>query len=314
MEIVSRTHNSALISWTAGGSETAWNLNVYNYGTGTDEDIMVYENPYLLEGLESATGYQVAVQAACGAGNKSAFAPGVYFATDLKPCPVPTNLTALDVTSTRVVLTWTPGGSEETWIINIHDEELGTDELYSEFVLPSSISNLTPDNDYTITVSAICDGSTSAWSSPISIHTLANDDALLCDAPSDLAQAGEIEETQAYLTWSAADGETAWKVRYRKDGEEYTGEYYTAEFAPNIMFYGLEPATVYYASVAALCDAVEYIYSQWSEDVKFITFGASTGMESIQNSDVRIQKVVRDGQLFLIIDGKTYNAQGVEVK
>lgn len=40
----------------------------------------------------------------------------------------------------------------------------------------------------------------------------------------------------------------------------------------------------------------------------------TTGLESIQPSEISIQKVLRDGQLFIIRDGKTYNAQGVLVK
>ena len=38
------------------------------------------------------------------------------------------------------------------------------------------------------------------------------------------------------------------------------------------------------------------------------------GIESIQPSEVSTHKVIRDGQLFIIRDGKTFNALGVEVK
>lgn len=40
----------------------------------------------------------------------------------------------------------------------------------------------------------------------------------------------------------------------------------------------------------------------------------SEGVESIQPSAYSLQKIIRDGQLFIIRDGKTYNAQGVQVK
>ena len=39
-----------------------------------------------------------------------------------------------------------------------------------------------------------------------------------------------------------------------------------------------------------------------------------TGIESVQNSDVRIQKIIRDGQLFIIRDGKMYNVQGIQIR
>ena len=43
------------------------------------------------------------------------------------------------------------------------------------------------------------------------------------------------------------------------------------------------------------------------------TYGTTTGVESIQNSEFRIQKIIRDGQMIIIRDGKEYNAFGVEL-
>lgn len=40
----------------------------------------------------------------------------------------------------------------------------------------------------------------------------------------------------------------------------------------------------------------------------------ATGVESLQPSAISIQKVLRDGQLLIIRDGRTYNAQGIMVK
>ena len=47
----------------------------------------------------------------------------------------------------------------------------------------------------------------------------------------------------------------------------------------------------------------------------FTTSGdAPTGIESVQDSDISVQKVVRDGQLLIIRDGKTYTVMGESVK
>lgn len=46
----------------------------------------------------------------------------------------------------------------------------------------------------------------------------------------------------------------------------------------------------------------------------YIELEEETGIESIQTSAVRSQKVIKDGQLFIIMDGKIFNAQGAEVK
>ena len=48
----------------------------------------------------------------------------------------------------------------------------------------------------------------------------------------------------------------------------------------------------------------------WSQYIE----GLATGVESIQNSDVRIQKIIRDGQLIIIKDGVEYNVMGTELK
>jgi hypothetical protein len=42
--------------------------------------------------------------------------------------------------------------------------------------------------------------------------------------------------------------------------------------------------------------------------------GGATGIESVQSSAVRSQKVLRNGQLLILRDGKTFNATGAEVR
>ena len=40
----------------------------------------------------------------------------------------------------------------------------------------------------------------------------------------------------------------------------------------------------------------------------------ATGIESIQTSVISSQKILRNGQLFILRDGKTYNAQGIQIR
>ena len=49
----------------------------------------------------------------------------------------------------------------------------------------------------------------------------------------------------------------------------------------------------------------------WDEDPDYIP---EQGIESIQNSDIRTQKVIENGVLYLIYNGAKYNIQGVRVK
>jgi len=71
------TPTSAQLIWTAGGSETAWNIEYgpagFTHGTGTV--INVTSNPYTLTGLTQGTSYDVYIQADCGNGDLSYWTP-----------------------------------------------------------------------------------------------------------------------------------------------------------------------------------------------------------------------------------------------
>ena len=74
------------LSWTAGGTETAWNVDYgapgFTPGTGTN----ITTNPYSLTGLSGNTAYDVYIQADCGSGDVSAWVGPVSISTPT-PCP-----------------------------------------------------------------------------------------------------------------------------------------------------------------------------------------------------------------------------------
>jgi len=82
------TPTSADIAWTAGGTETAWNIDFgpagFTPGTGTN----ITTNPYTLTGLSGNTAYDIYIQADCGSGDVSLWVGPVSFST---PTPCPTN-------------------------------------------------------------------------------------------------------------------------------------------------------------------------------------------------------------------------------
>ena len=78
---------SADISWTAGGTESSWNIE---YGTagftlGTGTNINVGSTSYTLTGLNPSTDYQYYVQAACSATDSSFFRGPFSFSTSFVP-------------------------------------------------------------------------------------------------------------------------------------------------------------------------------------------------------------------------------------
>ena len=82
------TSNSATLNWTAGGSETAWNLHYRKVG---DADYTILSNiskPYTLTGLEPRSTYEAYVTARCGSGN-SFPSESITFTTQCAPYSIP---------------------------------------------------------------------------------------------------------------------------------------------------------------------------------------------------------------------------------
>lgn len=65
------TANSAQLAWTAGGTETAWSLQVSNDGTNWTDVNGVITNPYTLSGLSANTTYYARVKAVCSVSDES---------------------------------------------------------------------------------------------------------------------------------------------------------------------------------------------------------------------------------------------------
>lgn len=78
-------YNQASVSWTAGGEETAWNLqfSTDNFDTYTSVD-GISANPYVLTGLTANTTYKVRIQADCGSA-QSGWVASSAFATPCEP-------------------------------------------------------------------------------------------------------------------------------------------------------------------------------------------------------------------------------------
>ena len=83
------TTTDADLGWTAGGTETQWNVeygaNGFTLGTGTLSS-SVTTNPYSITGLNSSTSYDFYVQADCGGAGTSSWAGPFTFTTSFA-CP-----------------------------------------------------------------------------------------------------------------------------------------------------------------------------------------------------------------------------------
>ncbi len=152
---------TVVLSWTAGGTETAWQICLND-----DEDNLVEANtnPYTLTGLTPETTYNVKVRAKCSESDFSEWTNSISFTTAVA-CPVPTALTYSGVSNTSATISWTAGASESLWNLKY---KVSTAEEWTEvngLTSPTyTITELTPATSYSVQVQADCEEeSVSAW-------------------------------------------------------------------------------------------------------------------------------------------------------
>ena len=77
------TANTADISWTSGGTETAWEIVVQPAGSGepSGAGVMTSTNPYTVTGLTAITDYEIYIRSDCGTDGFSIWAGPVNFQT-----------------------------------------------------------------------------------------------------------------------------------------------------------------------------------------------------------------------------------------
>ena len=105
------TPNSLKLNWTAVAAQTAW-VVAYSKTTGFDpEDLTACthvdadENPFIVTGLDPETQYYFRVKGDCGTDGESAWSAQVT-GTTLGTCPIPTNLTANNLTQNTSDINW----------------------------------------------------------------------------------------------------------------------------------------------------------------------------------------------------------------
>jgi hypothetical protein len=176
LAVGSITQNEATATWTPGGSESAWIVQ-YKAASATNwTPVAATVNSYTMTGLTANTQYQVRVQSACSDGTASPWTEPVTFTTlpedTPEPCETPTDLVALDVTSSTITFTWTDHSDSYSWnIMWTWDATLAGPVPTSN--KPYTMQDLHPNTTYTIRVQTICAGiGESGWSEPLTVTTL----------------------------------------------------------------------------------------------------------------------------------------------
>ena len=154
------SQNSADVSWTAGGDETAWNLQYKNAADAEwSNSIAVNTTPaYHFTGLSAQTTYQVRVQANCGDTTSDWTAPASFTtpAIPVEICNTPTGLTITNITQNSATMSWTAGGDEFVWKVGYKNVTASVWQEATVAATNYTIEGLSPETAYDVRVKAVC--------------------------------------------------------------------------------------------------------------------------------------------------------------
>ena len=147
---------SVTLTWQSDvtAHAVAYVVNIYN--TAFSSSDTVYSNHVTISSLYPGSSYNVRVQSMCSATTYSDWSEPIAFTTP--SCLPVTDLAVSNVTGTTAEVSWTPGGSEASWIVSYgyqgFDQGLGTDVTVTA---PScTLTGLQPEMDYDVYVRAVC--------------------------------------------------------------------------------------------------------------------------------------------------------------
>ncbi len=231
-----QTYNSARVTWTNGGGESAWNLR-YKAGSGSwSTPVRLTSRTYDLTDLTVGVTYTVEVQADCD---------GTWTSNTYTPeCPTPGAITLTNKTHSGVRVTWVAGGTEDSWNLRYRK---GSDSWTERNGLTSRTCDLTglvTDEEYTIEITAACcsGGTRSTTYTPI------------CATPAS-ATISAITDVQASASWSAAAGTGITTFQYIVVARDATPDWSAATTvtATSATLTGLTVATNYDFYVRSKC-------------------------------------------------------------
>ena len=161
------TGHAATISWTSDAE--AWQVQL-----GENAAIDVTEPTYTFTGLAPETTFSVKVRTDCG-GTYSDWTSPVSFTTGIA-CPAPT-VAVNNITTTTAEVSCT---NTDAVFFNVM---LGEEVVAENVTMPYTLTDLTPDQSYTVMVKALCGGEDgeSAWSSGVTFTTAEEcPDGMIC--------------------------------------------------------------------------------------------------------------------------------------
>ena len=271
---------TADFSWNTLGTETAWEIHVFN--TMENGFVTVTTNPATIDLLTPGTTYSAAIRALCGAEHnvEGEWSDTIQFTTDI--CDPVTNVHAT-ADGLSISLTWTAGENNcGNFEVEYGEHGFGQGEgtiVTVNNVTSKTFTGLYEETTYDFYVRAVCaEGLTSAWSAVASATTgQATGDE--CYAPTDVN--ATANGNSITFTWTAATGNTAeFEVEYGQAGFAH-GQGTTAQAGPEgFTANNLEANTTYDFYVRAICQTGNY--SDWSDKASATT--GNIGIYDVEGS------------------------------
>ncbi|WP_179318055.1 fibronectin type III domain-containing protein [Winogradskyella helgolandensis] len=292
------TAETAEISWTAGGSETDWEVLVQADGTGSPElgtPAATTSNPYSATSLTELTAYEVYVRADCGGSGYSTWVGPIDFTTTAL-CPDVSDITIDSFTADSVTVSWTNGGTEDDWEVLVQADGTGSPTSGTATATnPYTESGLTGNTAYEVYVRADCSDASngySEWVGPIDFTTACatytpdytEDFTTFLDACWDQATGGDLTTGPSTLdtgSWTA-------------DGFANSG----STGAARINYYGAGPDVDWLLSPTfdLSADGYELIF-----DSSIVDWNGTTLTETFNTGDVIQLVYSTDGTNWLVL-------------
>ena len=286
------TDHTALISWVAGGGETAWNLEYKPESASTWTVVPVTTTTYTLTGLIPETTYSVRVQSDCGSGDLSVYAYD-SFTTDTAATLPPVNPTVTTDSPDFIyyhyaVLRATISNPDHVAISSLGFEwKVAGSDAYTP------VTSITYTDTYTYTLAGLSSNTsytyrafityndTTVYGGEITFTTLEDQ----CNPPTDFYHI--ISDTAVHIGWSWSHGAeffTEFQVSYRQQGTEAWTT--VSKYSNGCVIYltDLLPNTYYEVFVVTVCD--NGLTSEPSDIYLFQT--PTTGVDSRLGSCVNL--------------------------
>ena len=241
------TYNAATITWSGSDStEVGIHQGLWDESGATMANVTPGVHTYTFTSLTPNTQYTVAARTLCE-DNMTSNWVYVTFTTDDLPCFAPTNIQVSNETTNGGKITWTPGGNETEWIVNVFRTGI-IDTNYTVINTPMcNVSGLYAATTYTISVASVCGGIDTVW-----CDTTATLTTTACLPPTNVEAVANGHN--AMVTWTSSGANEYHVLWYVEGFTTGADSVVVTNGTTNATITGLEQGETYDIYVYAYCD------------------------------------------------------------